>query len=275
MPEVVRYNNEQEVEADIQLFTKTNDVIVDGSINEMITKIRAIYNKYNITTDTPFSELQRLLPEREAKRVNDELYSLSQKIEDSDFKRELYPMANMTIYDSVGAEIALGLGSLFYTMTKRINKQTQEGGKLELKRLQKAYKIDNSDYHITLRHKFEPYLANDYIKEIYNYRSQFRSDLMAQRTIEHTVDKLQKRALVIKGRNKSNLITEMTHTQLQEQLYTIAKSGFPRYEIGTETNACHICLPFRGKTFPVEEYKEGINAPHWHLNCRCWIFGSN
>ena len=186
---MIHYDNEQAVTAELQAFQAENEASIDTALNNMLTKIRAIYNKYNITTDTPFSELQRRISKTDAKELNDALYKLSKQIDDEDFNRELRPIANMTIYDSIGANIALGIASAFLAVKNKLAKQVQQSEQSEVKRLKSYYNV-NEDYHTALKRQFEPYLANHYIKEIYNYRSQFRSDLLAQRTIEHTVDKL-------------------------------------------------------------------------------------
>lgn len=271
---MVQYDNEQAVTAEIQAFQAENNKLVDDYINRMLTNIGAIYNKYGITIQTPFSELQRKISSVDARQLNNDLRELSRLIDDEDLKRELKPIASMTVYDSIGANIALGIGSLFYVISKNLTKQIEQSERSEAQRLKTAYKV-NKDYHTKLYDSFKPFLANHYIKEVYNYRSQFRSDLLAQRTMEHTVDKLQKRALVLKGRNKYTLINEMTSKQLDAQIWYIVKSGFPKYEILQEANACHICKPFNHKSYTVDQYEPSVTAPKWHPNCRCTIIGAN
>ena len=274
MPEVIRYDNEQAVENEFQLFKGTNTAITNVYIERMINNIRALYQKYGITTDTPFSQLNTRISRSDAKAINDDLYYISKEIEDSDLKRELKPVANMTQYDSIQAQIALGLGALFVVVSGNIAKQASQSEANEVKRLNNAYK-KSIEYHTGLHDSFKPYLANHYIKAIYAYRSQFRTDLLAQRQIEHTVDKLQKEAIKLNNRNSASLIDQMTNLQLDAEIASIIKNGFSKYEIFCETGACKICLPYKGKVYDVKDYEPNVTAPKWHNNCRCHIFGAN
>jgi len=273
---IIDYDNQAYTTQALANFQSENEPEFKRAYNDIVAKILSLYQRYGITKDDDnFSRASyTLMSATDSKAMNDELYRLYKLIDDSDFQRELYPKKlNLTVYDYSAAEITLGLATLFLVMTGRITKQSNEVAHNESVELSKQYGFNGYKQKPTALDKKDPYLMNHYLQEIYRFRFKFRSDTLANRSIEKSVDELQKRAKILSNYTRASLIDRMTSKQLDVQAYYISKSTFEYYQVMTENNACPICLPLNAKKFPIKDIEPSVNAPKFHPNCRCRIAG--
>lgn len=271
------YTNYDERVALESMQIQSNDAFIDSQYQAIYDRLRALYRKYGIDTNTNFAALKRKANPQDIETINKELSELRKNYDDSDITNQLQPIRkNGNQYDLISSILALGVIGAYYKLGNRISKQVDKGIKAESDRLRSYYKLDIPELHtnrLDRKNAYQPYLDNQSINALYEKKKRIRSDLIARRDLEKTLDQFQKQAKKEKGSIKSILINAMTDLQTDEQLDAIVLAKFDGYIIITEPSACSICKPFHHTVHYLSEYDKGINAPKFHPNCRCTISG--
>ncbi len=55
------------------------------------------------------------------------------------------------------------------------------------------------------------------------------------------------------------------------EIYKCEDEGVLSYEVCSDSSCCEICAKYRNRRFPIANAKVGVNAPPFHIGCRCCI----